>query len=251
MLEKEQKIAQLKRKRMIKKIFSWFAIICLFGIILFVGIYFRLEKITVVGNEFYKEEQIKEKVVKSFWDKNTLILYLKSKYGKEIELPFIEEIEVELKSHNQIQIQVYEKMLIGCLLHMGEYLYFDKDGIVIESSSERLEHVPLIKGVKFLKMNLYEKLEVENEDVFQSILELFQLITRYEIEIDQIAFNEKNEVTLYSGEIEINLGKQNSYDAQVAELSDLLKKAKKNKLKGIFHMESFQEGEEIIFDIRE
>lgn len=246
MLEKEQKIEQLKRKRRFKKILTLTIVLVIIIAALFIGVYFKIDKVTVNGNKFYTESEIKEKVLNSFLDKNALVLYLKSHYGGGIELPFVEEIDISMKAHNEVQIQVYEKTLVGCLLHMGEYLYFDKDGIVIESSREPVDNIPLIKGIKFLKMNLYEKLQVENEEIFEKILQLYQLITRYKLDIDQISFSEKEEVTLYSGDIQISLGKQRAYDPQIAELSNLLPKAKKEKLKGILDMENFQEGQDSI-----
>ena len=63
-------------------------------------------------------------------------------------------------------------MMIGYVEYLGTNLYFDKDGIVVESSSEILEGVPKISGLKFSEVTLYEKLPVEDDHVFQVILNL-------------------------------------------------------------------------------
>ena len=46
-------------------------------------------------------------------------------------------------------ITVYEKAVIGYIRYMGCNMYFDKDGIVVESSTETFEKVPEIIGLKF------------------------------------------------------------------------------------------------------
>ena len=51
-------------------------------------------------------------------------------------------------------------------------LYFDKEGIVVESSSEEIEGIPRIKGIAFDNVELYKKLPVEEEDVFKKIGDL-------------------------------------------------------------------------------
>lgn len=252
MLRKEQKIEQLKRKRSFKKILTLSTLLLGIFMILFIGIYFKIDKVSVSGNKFYTEKEIKEAMLNSFWDGNVLSLYLKNRYGGGANLPLVEEIEIDIKAHNAIHIQVYEKTIVGCLLYMGEYLHFDKDGVIIESTRESVEGIPLIEGIKFQKMNLHEKLEVENEDVFKSILKLYHLIKRYHLGIDKIEFSSKEEVTLYSNDIQIDLGRQESYDGHIAELSGWLPEAEKRKLKGTLDMKSFQEGQgSIIFKKKE
>ena len=69
---------------------------------------------------------------------------------------------------------------------MGEYLYLDKDGTIVESSQEKIEGVPLVTGVRFQEMNLHEQLKVEDESIFDTILAISLLIQRYELDIDKI-----------------------------------------------------------------
>ena len=137
---------------------------------------------------------------------------------------------------------------------MGEYIYFDQDGVVVESTTKKQKAIPLIEGINFKKMNLNEQLEVEKEekDIFERITGISQLISKYDIESDKIVFDNKKKVMLYTGKIRVNLGKRNDYEEQIAELSKLLPKAKKKKLKGVLDMEYFEEGQDqIIFKVDE
>lgn len=193
------------------------------GIPIFVFSYvFSLQEINVKGSSRNTEEDIKDYLVETKFDTNTLFLYIRHKYFHEIEIPFVEKVDVKLSDFNSINIRIYEKSVTGCLNFMGEYLYFDKDGIVVESSSERLEDIPQIKGLNFDKIILHDKLEVQNNELFDIILNLTQLIQLYDLNVDTINFNTSNEVTIYSDGVKVFLGKKKAYDQVLKELKSIL-----------------------------
>src|SRR5690606_6597144 len=123
------------------------------GILLVIGIpavifinTFYLQSITIKGVTRYTPEEIQGKIIQTKYDNNTLLLYIILKYFTEINIPFIEDIDLEILDNHSVNIIVYEKKVTGCVNFLGEYLYFDKDGIVVESSAKRLEDIPQIKG---------------------------------------------------------------------------------------------------------
>lgn len=200
-----------------------------------------LKKVIVEGSSHYTNEELQEKVITKKTDRNTLMLYLRYKYGKADSIPFVEEINIELVDKNTVKIHVYEKVMTGCIEFMGGYMYFDKDGIIVESSDEKLPEVPLITGLKFSRIILYEKLKVQKKSLFTTILNLTQLIRKYELTIDKIHFNDDLEVILYSKDNKILLGKRDTYDEQLAVLKNILPKAEGKKL--LFDMKDFKEGQ--------
>lgn len=128
---------------------------------------FNIKKIEVVGADRYTNEQIKELVFQSKADSNSLYLYLKYRFFDKTRLPFVEKIDVNMVDNHSVTIFVYEKMVAGCVEFMGEYLYFDKDGIVVESTTEKLQGVPVIKGLKFKEIILNEKLKVQKDETLK------------------------------------------------------------------------------------
>ena len=223
-------------------------ILCLllFGVILLGSI----KKVEVVGCSYYSEKEIEEKVMNSALTRNCYGLYFVYATGHGESIPFVEKISVDITGVRAVRIVVSEKTIVGCIKYMGEYLYFDKDGVVVESSGEKQEGIPLIEGVNFTKMNLREKLEVaeKDEDIFERIMGVSQLLSKYEISTDKVLFDSDRKVILYADHIRIKLGKRDMYDDQIAELSKLLPKAKKKKLKGVLDMENFEQGQQnIIF----
>lgn len=204
----------------------------------------RLNTVIVEGGSHYTKEELQNKVITRRTDRNTILLYLRYKYGKVDSIPFVEDIDMKLVNKNTVKIQVYEKVITGCIEFMGSYMYFDKDGIVVESSSEKVSDVPFISGLSFDRLILYEKLKVQKKSLFHVILNLTQLINKFEIKIDKIQFNSDLEVTLYSGNIKILLGKRDTYDEQLAELKNLLPTAEGKNL--VLDMKDFKEGQDEI-----
>ena len=206
-----------------------FLIIIGIPILFFINI-FSVKNIVVVGANQYNEEQIKDFVFKEKIDRNSAYLYYKYQFLEQPKLPFVEKIEVKMNDSHSVTIFVYEKMVAGCVEFMGEYLYFDKDGIVVESTAEKLPGIPLIKGLRYTQIVLSKKLIVQKEGLFDIIMNLTQLIELYELEIDSIRFQNDYEVTMESGNNTILLGKKNTYDEPLAELKNILKESKGKSL---------------------
>lgn len=191
---------------------------------------FQLKNITVTGTMRYNDDEIIERLVYSEADSNTLLFYLKYKYFMDIRVPFVEKMSFELVDIHSVDIKVYDKKIIGCIDFMGDYLYFDKDGIIVESTSSRLENIPLVKGLKYQKIVLNEKLEVQKEELFDVILNLTQQIEKREIKVDTIIFNNDYEVTVVSGDIKALLGRRSTYDEILAKLKNIILKSDGRKL---------------------
>lgn len=207
----------------------------------------RIQDIKIIGCERYSEEEIKDILMSDTHYENSILLYLKYKYGKPKEVPFIEYMDVKLTSINTLTVHVYEKAIFGCIKYLGNYMYFDKDGIVVDSSNDRYEGIPIVTGLAYKKMILTEKLTVEKDELFDVIKDLTRLIHKYEIDIDTIHFQSNNEVILYSEKIKILLGKKDMYDEQIAELKNMLPNIEGKK--GTLHMENFTMGSKTYFEI--
>ncbi len=189
-----------------------------------------LNTVIVEGNTHYTQEEAKSQILTKKTDGNTLLFYLRYKYGRRESIPFVADVDVKLVDKNTVKIRIYEKAVTGCIKYMGGYMYFDKDGIIVESSNEKLPDIPYIEGLNFSGFVLYSKLEVEREELFGVILKLTQLIQKFELKVETIQFNEKSEVTLVSGNNKVLLGKRDTYDEQLAELKPILPKAEGKKI---------------------
>ena len=190
-----------------KKILIAAAVLAVTAVLLlsFIGV-FRITEVTVIGNEFYTREEIADLIVGEGYQRNTLYLYLRFRYQKHPEIPFIDDFEVSLDSFQSITIRVYEKNIVGYVHYLGKNVYFDKDGIVVESSDEEIEGIPMITGLYFDDLALYRNLNVEDPKVFDTILDITQLLKKYDLDPDEIRFGNTKELYMQLGEVRISLG---------------------------------------------
>ncbi len=139
---------------------------------------YTVQTVYVEGNVHYTEEEIKAIVMSGPLGDNSLYLSLKYK-NKGIEgIPFVDVVDVDILSPDTVKIIVYEKSLTGCVRYLDTYIYFDRDGYVVESSGIRTVGVPQIMGLQFDYIVTGEKLPVENEEIFNSILDITQLLQK-------------------------------------------------------------------------
>ncbi len=231
----------MKRRKINHKInFKWIitgiaVFLCIFSVLLAIGI-FKVDKVEVTGNFYYTEEEIKELVMGE--SENSLYLTFLYNYLDGKEIHFVDSVEISMVSPNHIQIRVYEKQMIGYVEYMGSNLYFDKDGTVVESSKEILEGIPCIKGLKFDTLTLYQPLNVANEEVFEMLLSMTQMMKKYELDPDVITLkNDSTEIVLTFDKARINLGTGDNMDEKAARIKTLLPDLKDKS--GVLHMEEY------------
>ena len=183
----------------------------------------RISNVTVSGNTRYTSEQMEEYLFQDSWDRNPFVCYLKDHFRPHRQIPFVEDYRLVFHSPFDVEVIVYEKSVVGYVSCMSSYMYFDRDGIIVESSTRRLEGVPEITGLKFGHLILHQPLPVEDASVFQDIMNLTQQLDLKQLEVDRIAYNSEKEATLYIGKMEVSLGKGENIDSKISVLSDILR----------------------------
>ncbi len=205
-----------------KRLLCFLAVCCSSAALLFfIARMYRLEEVQVDGLSYYTKEEFLMKIASGNARKNTLLFRWENRRAGKPVIPYIESYDITVKDHNTIHIQVYEKILIGCVKIMGQYLYFDKDGLVTESAQTRLSGVPLIKGLEFDRIVLYEKLKIQKDELYDIILNLTKAVREYNIPADSIIFNSRGEVELEVGTLMVELGKRTVYDIPIQKLADM------------------------------
>lgn len=214
------------------------AVILLWVIVLFTV---RVREVSVVGNERYTAEQIEEILFPEGLGRNTIYSYIKNRFRPHEKIPFVEDYRIVYQSPTSVEVIVYEKSVVGYVSYMSSCMYFDKDGIIVESASEKLDGVPWITGLKFGQIVLYQPLPVEREDIFQEILNLTQILSIYELKVDKIQYNQLAEATLYLGDIEVQLGTNEGLNGKIAELNDMIPMLEGRK--GILYLTDYKENQ--------
>lgn len=226
-----------------KKLVVFLAVLAAVLLFLFFGL--RIEKVQVEGTQIYSEEEIKSSIFTREYSDNILIFSIYNRIYGINKLPFVEDIDISYEGPHTVTIHVYDKTISGCIRYMGQYVYFDRDGIVLQSLQEKREGVPVVTGIQFGTFTVGEAFHVEDSSLFAAIMNLSQLISHYGMAVSQIHVSDRS-VTLYSGDILVLLGRKEMYDEELSALSSVLETAAKEKLKGTIHMENYSSGDKII-----
>ena len=208
---------------------------------LFLYVYsnYHVNTVYVSGNTHYSDDEIRNMVMGGAFGDNSLFLSLKYK-DKSIEgVPFVSKMDVSVQDPNTIRIQVYEKAIAGYVEYLEKYMYFDKDGVVIEASDVKTVGIPQVTGLSFDHVMVKEILPVENPDIFASILSITQLVNKYNLSIDRIYFGKDSTITLYFDNIKVALGQGTELDEKVMKLQYMLPELE--GMSGTLRMENYTE----------
>lgn len=183
---------------------------------------YTVTTVYVDGNVHYTNEEIMDMVMGGRFGNNSLFLSLKYKDKGMENIPFIQAMDVTIEAKDTIRITVYEKALAGYVSYLGQYIYFDKDGIVVETSTEKTAGIPQVTGLKFDRVILHEALPVEKPEVFDEILNITQQLDKYSMSADRIYFDSNYQVTLVFGEAKVALGLDGYMDEKIMKLQYIL-----------------------------
>ena len=202
---------------------------------------YTVKTVYVEGNVHYTEEEIKSFVMDGPLGNNSLYLSMKYKNKGVENIPFVDVMDVSILAPDTVKITVYEKALAGYVKYLDTYMYFDKDGYVVECSDVRTAGVPQITGLTFDHMVLGELLPIENTEVFGTILNLTKLLNKYELTADKIYFHTSGDITVYFGDVRVALGTdQSGLEDKIMLLPNFLKELEGKS--GTLQMEKYDEG---------
>ena len=221
------------------KIFGAVAILLLIlGIVLAVLLKtYAIKTVYVEGNKHYTNEEIIERVMSGRLEHNSIYLNFKYRHQKIESIPFVSALEVKILAPDAVKITVYEKSLAGYVSYLGRYMYFDKDGTVVESSDVSMSDVPQVTGLHFDYVVMYEKLPVEGNGLFSTILDITQTLSKFELTADQIFFDQNKDITLYFGDVRVQIGAGDNLDDKFAKIQSILPELEGKK--GVLHMADY------------
>jgi len=203
----------------------------------------HIKEIEVTGNKQYTKEQVIDMIFDGKWSRNSAYCYYENRFREHKSLPFIEEYKIEFKSPTKIEVVVFEKSVVGYVSYMSSYMYFDKDGIIVESSSEQLPGVPWITGLDYGHIVLHQALPVENPDTFEEILNLTQVLSVNDVEVDKINYHDYHggggDIELYIGNVTVKIGDSENLDGKITELQGILPEL--TDLEGTLYLDTYDE----------
>ena len=202
---------------------------------------FTVENVVVEGNELYSSTQIENMVLNDEYSWNSLYVDLKYRFVDIGEVPFVDTMEVSLDNPHTVHIKVYEKGMLGYLYinSIGQNAYFDKDGFVVEISSEIIPGVTKINGLSVQTAELYKKLSIgENSKLLRTLLSVTQLLKKYE-RVPEVILIQNSNVYLSYGAIQVNLGSGTDSNEKILRMDQILLQL--DGMSGMLHLETWSE----------
>lgn len=197
---------------------------------------FRLRDVEIVGNYYYSRDDIKQMILKGPLGHNTL--FLKYEYmGPQRELlPLIEEIDIELENPYKIIIKVYEKDMIGYVQKDGEFLYIDKDGILVEKTMVPIQNMMSMEGVEVNDALLYKKVKTTQPNQIQYARQINEMLKNHKIKPDKLIFDVQKMTLMYQ-DTRIELGNSDYLQEKLTVLVSIFDKIEGQA--GTLHMEEY------------
>lgn len=238
-MEKERRKRKGKRKR--AGLIFLFLLLVL-GVGAFVAVkLFTVEEVVVEGSELYPKETIENWLLNDEYSWNSLYVFFKYKFQEPEDLAFVDSADVSLEPPHTLKVTIHEKELRGRIYvdSLGQNAYFDKEGMVVEMSSEEIAGVPKITGMDVEQIVLNEKLPIKGNSVLKNLLSLTQILKKYELAPKSIKYGAEGTYTLKFGKISVRLGQAEDFNDKISRLSKILPKL--DGQKGTLHLESWSE----------
>lgn len=200
-----------------------------------------VQNIQVSGNKYSQKSEIISWIQEDKFTINSLYTIWKYKFGTYTMPIYLEDVDVSLNKPWEVQVDVTEKQIIGCVLIENQYFYIDGEGLVLKTSTQHEEEVPVIEGVRAETVSQFEYLPVDDTKVFSYIVSLTKEVEKNKLHPDRLILEEDG-MTLYFESVCVKLGKLN-FDLKVAHLSKILEHLEGQN--GVLHMEHYSEENEI------
>lgn len=216
-------------------------ILLLFLLIVLVN--FRFTSVEVFGNESYTDDEVREMILPGSWDRNPCVAFVKHKLLKHKSYPFVSSYSLDFTGPVSCEIILYEKQPVGYLQYMDSFMYFDKDGIIIESDSRRKDGIPEITGLRFGEIVTGKKLDVGDATLYDEILNISSQLKVFAIPCVRMHFDSRREVTLYvdSGDIRVLLGDDAYLNTKLSVLSDVIGEMRDRGMKGVADLSNYND----------
>ena len=216
-------------------------------VLLILWFVFLVRDVSVEGNTFFPEEKVAETYQSHFWQRNMLTGLIMDGLGFTDDPPYVRESELSYPSFGELHIKLYEKTILAGVLFSSNYIYFDRDGMVLKTTSEALPDIPYFESEDVTDFTLYKTLSTKRKELIDQMLNLAGRLMYYKIQWDTAQFDTEGNATIKSGKVSVLLGKRADYDEMISILPDILNTAKDEDVRGYIDMENYKAGAPIIF----
>ena len=224
--------------------------IVLVVIVLTITIFFnmRIQKVEVRGNNLQSDVEIVSKIFDNEFDKSPVVFFIRDKFAKHKKIEYIDKYTVEWKSPISVVITVSEKPAIAYVRTDLKNVYFDRDGVINEVTSERKPNVIEVSGINFKSYEKGDTIEAKDMKLVNAILDITRSLHDNNLPAEFLEVDKDGKISVSVGSIVAKLGDTRNMEIKLQRLNDIYKEIK--DLSGVLYLENASENmldEEYIF----
>ena len=203
-------------------------------------VFFKIDEITVEGKTRYDEEDI---IAASMINKGDNLLLCDTSRGVEkiqSKFSYIEEVEINKKLFNKVNIVVTEAKPASAVEYNGKYIILSKSGKIIDIIGEnkygekKYKDIPEILGANLKNVKLSSKIQYKDNNVKKYIDRIIENVSKYKIaDIKTIDISDTSSIKLIkSGGFTIIIGTFENIEYKLRSAADILSKNVREDAKG-------------------
>lgn len=184
----------------------------------------KVTNVDIVGNERISDVEVAKKIFENPYANISIVLFINDKFKEKKRIPLVSSYEIEWQTPFSIIINVTENPIIGFVRKDIKNVYFDKNGNICEVSNERKEGIIEVIGVSFKNNDVLDKIELNDDKLLNAILNISGYLKENGFKAELLEITKENEIHVYIGNIEVNLGDIQNMEIKLQRLSDIYPK---------------------------
>lgn len=198
----DEKSARIQKNRKIKKLISWTILFAIFaGIAVFLSTseMFKICNIEITGNNQISQETLL--LLSGIQQGQNVFLTNTAKVENKItQNPYIKEVHVKRMLPDKIKIEIIEKQKAYIIEFDGMYAYLDRNGYILEISTNKVDGLITLQGYLTTKENIVAGNVLCDKDLekLEDLQNILNSAEKNEIQdkIDKINIIDKNNYIL-------------------------------------------------------
>lgn len=179
----ERKRKTIERRKRAKRrlyIFACLFVVLTASFIFSLTPFFDIDSIEVSGNSYFTAEEIRN-MAHATYDRNIIYNPGKHKIVKYLEEnSYIKKASVRRHLPSTLVIEVEERAPIASIRYDKDYLIIDSEGTLLDRTKSSPD-LTILEGVVINKMEISEKLGVEDEELLKQALDLLSVMKKKDL----------------------------------------------------------------------
>lgn len=218
---KKQAVRGRRKGRILVKAIGAAAVLAAVGTVILASPVFAVQNIEINELQYFTKEDICSRIGLETGDNG--VFFNKGKAEKILESDkYISSVDISFRFPDTMVITVDENRICGYINYLGNYLYLDREGRVIDVKSETSENLPIIEGLKFSSFTVGEVMQVENQESFEAALVISKAMSKYDVLDKKVSINvaDSENIYAYVDNIKVLLGDTSRMEEKIKTMSE-------------------------------